>query len=146
MILDDVFNLQAYVSLNARFARVAHYLQHTDLAALPLGHHQIEGEDIFVNIVESAPKSREEAAIETHNQMIDIQVPISAPEEHGWVSRHQLPEANYDADNDIAFYDGLATNYFHVNVGQFVIYFPADGHAPAITPVPIRKAIFKVKV
>lgn len=145
MILDDVSNLQAYISLNPRFERVVRFLEQTDLATLPVGHHPIEGEEIFVNIVECGPKSRTEAAIETHNQMVDIQVPISAPEEHGWVSRHQLPEADYDADNDIAFYDGLATNYFQVKVGQLVIYFPADGHAPAITPVPIRKAIFKIK-
>ena len=60
-------------------------------------------------------------------------------------SMGQLPQAAYDADNDISFYEGLATNYFDVKVGQFTIYFPSDGHAPAITPVTTRKAIFKVK-
>ena len=145
MIIDDIQQLGNYSCLNPRFKRVAQFLATTDLTTLPVGHHEIEGEDIFVNIMDCAPKGREDARLETHNRMIDIQIPISAPEEHGWIPRCQLPEAPYDEQADISFYDGLAQNYFMVQPGQFTIYFPQDGHAPAITPVPVRKAIFKIK-
>lgn len=145
MILDDIRNLECYCSLNPRLARVIQYLKETDLATLPVGHHEIEGEDIFVNIMDCGPKGREDAPIETHNRMTDIQIPISASEEHGWVSRACLPEQAYDEANDVTFYEGLASNYFEVKVGQFAIYFPSDGHAPAITPVGLRKAIFKIR-
>lgn len=146
MVLDSIANLRKYEGLCPRMAQAIHYLETTDLSALPVGHHQIDGEDVFVNIMDCSPKTRAEARIETHNRMLDIQVPISGPEEHGWIARQDLPQADYDEANDIAFYPGLAQTYFEVRPGQFTIYSPTDGHAPAVTSVPVRKAIVKVRV
>ncbi len=145
MILDHISSFSKYNSLNPLFAKVAEYIGQIDLGQLPLGRHEILGDDLFVNIVDAKPKSREAARIETHDAMIDIQIPISAGEQMGWTPRHYLVEAPYNADDDITFYEGLAQTYFIVEPGQFVIFFPNDGHAPAITDNTLRKAIFKVK-
>ncbi len=145
MILDDIKQFGFYVQLNPLFKKVADFLATTDLSTLEKGKHVIDGENLYVNIVDCAPKTREEARLETHKQMIDIQIPISAPEEHGWSPLKALSPAAYDEAHDIRFHEGLAQDYFTICPGEFVIYFPADGHAPAITTTTIRKAIFKVK-
>lgn len=146
MIIDTLSNLERYASLNPLFPEVIKFINQHPLDTLPLGKHAILGDDLFVNIVDAQPKQRPEARLETHRQMIDIQVPLSGTEEHGWSPLSSLPEAAYDEASDISFYDGAASIYYHVSPMQMTIYFPEDAHAPAITPVTLRKAIFKVRV
>lgn len=145
MILDHISSFSNYESLNPLFAKVAEFIDRNDLAELSTGRHEILGDDLYVNIVDTKPKSRDAARIETHDEMIDIQIPISAGEQMGWTPRELLPAAPYDDKDDISFYDGQAQTYINVEPGQFVIFFPRDGHAPAITESMLRKAIFKVK-
>ncbi len=130
--------------MNPLFPKVVEWLQHNDLNTIPVGHYELQGKDLFVNIVDSAPKGREEAKLETHNRMIDIQIAIGGTEEHGYKHRSLLSDAPYNAESDISFYDEAPDAYITMRPGQFVIYFPQDGHAPAITPVTLRKAIFKI--
>lgn len=146
MILDTIDNLQAYTSLNPYFTKVVEFINSHDLCQLQIGKHTIDGDNLYLNIVDSPIKAKDEALLETHRAMIDIQIPISADEQHGYTPLKDLHEAPYDADNDISFYEGKAQCYFPVRKGEFVIYFPQDGHAPAITPTGLRKAIFKVRV
>lgn len=145
MILDTIENFDRYVGLNPLFPRVAQFLASTNLSELSKGRHNICGDDLFVNITDAQPKTREQAQAETHNKMIDIQVPISGGETHGWMPRADLPAATYDASVDMTLYGPVAQTYLQIQPGQFLIYFPTDGHAPAITDVTVRKAIFKVK-
>ena len=153
MIIDSIENLGRYASLNPRFATVAEFLRENDLSKLTVGKHTIQGDDIFVNIQDAPVKSRLQARFETHCNMVDIQIPISAEEDHGWTPRKDLPEAAYDAAKDMTLHDPadnaspetLASTYFTLRPGQFAIYFPTDGHAPAVTPTGLRKAIFKVR-
>lgn len=145
MILGRVENFSQYVALNPGFLLVEQFMQQHSLDALEPGRYDIAGEDVFVSIVDLQPKSREEACLETHNAMIDVQVVITGQEEHGFTPRVQLPEAAYDAKNDISFYPGKAQQYFTLTTNDLAVYFPEDGHAPAISKGGVRKAIFKVK-
>lgn len=104
-----------------------------------------EGE-LMVNFADARPKTKEEARLETHNDFIDIQIPLSGEEVMGYTPRTDLPEAAYNAEKDITFYEGLATDYLTVKPGMFTIFFPEDAHAPGITPDGVRKVIVKVRV
>ncbi len=146
MILDSLSNLGQIAGLSPRFAAVVNFIQHTDLQSLALGRHDLPGTDVFANVVNAAPKTCEEARVETHNAMIDLQIPLSGEETMGYTPRAVLPEAPYDEADDISFYDGPADSYFSVKPGMFAVFFPADGHAPAITPTELRKIIFKIPV
>ena len=50
----------------------------------------------------------------------------------------------YNEEKDITFYVDKPTAYTKIYPGQFVIYFPEDGHAPGIGQGVIRKGIVKV--
>ncbi len=145
MIIDSIQNIGRYAHLNPRFAQVADFLSTHKLEEMPNGHYEIDGQELFVNIVEAQPKKREDAKLETHDQMIDIQILLSGSEQHGFCPRALLAPATYDQGNDISFYDAAYDSLFAVHPGFAVIYFPEDAHAPAICGQPIRKAIFKVK-
>ena len=148
MVLDLIENLKSYEALNPHFSKVVDFLEKNDLATLPLGRNEICGDLVYANVMEAQPKSKEEAFIEVHRRYIDIQIPISADELMGYTPLPQLPTANYNSDNDAAIYPvGMpARDYFNVLKGEFVIFFPQDGHAPAITAAPLKKVVFKVAV
>ncbi|MGM9690853.1 MAG: YhcH/YjgK/YiaL family protein [Bacteroidaceae bacterium] len=146
MILDTLENFGKYVSLNPLFPKVLEYLQNTDLMAQEPGCVNIDGNKLFVNHNVAKGKAVDQARMETHNAMIDIQIPLSCPEVIGYIPRQYLSRAEYDATKDITFYLDRPEQYITVHPGEFVIFFPEDGHAPCISPVPeYKKVIFKIK-
>jgi YhcH/YjgK/YiaL family protein len=146
MILDSLENLGNYAVLNPLFAEAVRFLRDTNLAALEPGKIVLEPDKLIVNVNSIPPKTADEAKLETHVEYIDIQVPITAEETMGYTPAEDLPEAPYDAAVDMALYPGRAANYFTLKPGMFAIFFPADGHAPGITPTGLKKIIIKVKV
>lgn len=147
MIIDKVENLKNYAQVNPLFPKVVEFIQQHDLNELEPGKYEIEGKDLFVNIQMAKGKTPAEAVIETHNRMIDIQIPLSDAETFGYTQRDQLPDAEYNAEKDITKIPDLAADsYLTCQPGMMAIFFPQDGHAPCIAGVSeIKKAIFKVK-
>ena len=148
MIIDTLDNLVKYEKINPLFSEVVAFLRKNDLNKLPEGKHSIVGNDLFVNIQVAKSKTPDEAVIETHRRMIDIQIPIDASETYGYTPLCNLPDEPYNDEKDITKYkDLMAESYIDCQPGMFAIIFPQDGHAPCISFTPeIKKAIFKVKV
>lgn len=147
MIIDTLDNLEKYAAINPLFPKVVEFLKANDLSKMADGKYEIEGKDLFVNITTTKSKTPDEAVIETHNKMIDIQIPITAAETYGFTQRDLLPDAAYNAEKDITKIPDLAADsYVTCQPGMMAIFFPQDGHAPCIATVPeFKKAIFKVK-
>lgn len=122
------------------------FLKATDLQAHEVGKVVLKEGELMVNFADARPKTKEEARLETHNDFIDIQIPLSGVEVMGYMPRTDLPEAAYNAEKDITFYEGQATDYLTVKPGMFAIFFPEDAHAPGVTPDGVRKVIVKVRV
>lgn len=147
MIIDTLKNLKNYEALNPLFKKVVDFLAENDLNALEMGKHEIEGKDLFVNIQMAKGRAREAATLETHINMIDIQIPLDGEETFGYTPLGDLPAFDYNAEKDITKYgDTMAQTYVTLKPGQMGIFFPQDGHAPCISDkAEIKKAIFKVK-
>lgn len=146
MIIDTLDNLGKYVGLNPLFADVVTFLQANDLNALEDGKHPIKDKDLFVNITTAKGRAKEAAVLETHREMIDIQIPLDTEETFGYTPLQDLPDFEYNAEKDITKYGTTpAQTYVTCRPGQMAIFFPQDGHAPCISDKDIKKAIFKVK-
>ena len=146
MVIDTLDNLVKYESMNPLFKDVIEFLKNTDLNALEAGKHLIKGNDLFVNIDTAKGRTPDEAVVETHIKMIDIQIPLDGPETYGYTPLSHLPDTPYNAEKDITKYEGMAESFVDCEPGMFAIFFPQDGHAPCITMAPsIKKAIFKIK-
>ncbi len=147
MIIDTLDNLAKYEAINPLFKDVVEFIRKNDLAAMEPGKYPIKDKDLFVNIAVAKGKAPDEAVLETHINMIDIQIPLDAPETFGYTPLCRLPETPYNAEKDITKYpDLMAESFIDCQPGMFAIFFPQDGHAPCISMAPeIKKAIFKVK-
>lgn len=147
MIIDTIENLGKYVALNPLFADVIEFLKNNDLRTMEEGKYPIKDKNLFLSVQVAKQRTKESAFIETHIEMVDIQIPISCAETYGYSPLCDLPEFEYDAEVDMTKYgDTKPQTYVTIKPGQFVIFFPQDGHAPCIIDEQeIKKVIFKVK-
>lgn len=147
MILDALKNKEQYISLHPRFKRVFDFIDTHDLASMECGRHDIDGDNIFVNVQELELRPYEDARLELHRKYIDIQLLLRGEEEHfGWSEKKDclLPVADFDAEKDIQLFTDTPQCYYTVREGQFSILFPEDGHAPMLGKGKVKKCIFKI--
>ena len=109
MVVDTMENLEKYVSLNPLFEEVVKFVKEHDLMTLEVGKHPIKGDDLFLNIAVAKGKTDEEAVFETHRRMLDIQIPLDAPEAYGYIPLSDLPEAEYNDAKYVTKYPGVAS-------------------------------------
>ena len=112
MIIDKIENLKNYVGVNRHFSKVIEFLEANDLGTLENGKHEIDGPDCFVNIMDTKGKTKEEAVMETHRRMLDIQIPLDADETYGYTPTADLPEAEYNEAKDVTKYPGVQGESF----------------------------------
>lgn len=148
MIFDSIRNLNKYEAMNPHIVKVVDFLAKLDYNNLPKGKVTIDGEYVYVNFIEASGKTKNDAVLETHNKMIDIQIVFDNIEEIGWASRMDLSKADYHENDDYSLYvDSEPQQYIQLTPGNFVLFFPEDAHAPCISDVnSYKKAIFKLKV
>ena len=133
---------------NKYYLAALQYIADHDLSELENGKHLIDGEDLFVNIVDSQMKTPEQARLEVHDKYIDIQVPLSKAESFGVKPRKDCvePDGEFNAEKDILFYNDKDWTTVTVQLGEAITFDPDTAHAPLIGEGTIHKAIFKVKV
>lgn len=147
MIVDKLENLGLYVALNPLFEKVIAFIKENDLNKLPNGRHEIDGSQVFVNIEDDKGKLADEAVVEYHHTMTDIQVPLNTTESYGYVPVADLPRVPFNVEKDIAKVPAFRPdNFITLKPGEFAIFFPQDGHAPCIANGTLHKAVFKVAV
>ena len=147
MILDTLDRLESYGYISPLMDKVLDFFRKTDLSTLKPGRIDLLGDDLFVNVNRQDALTRQEARIEAHKEYIDIQVPISCDEEMGFISTSFMPAPSepYSAERDVAFFPGQCDTYLNVRKGMFTVFFPGEGHAPAITKDGILKLIVKIR-
>lgn len=133
---------------NPFYAMAMEWMMDNDLNTLENGKHVIDGDNLWVNIVDSRMKTPDEAKLEVHDKYIDIQIPLSGPESFGIKARSACtqPIGEMDTVRDILFFEDDFDEVLEAGIGQVVTFAPCDAHAPLIGEGTIHKAIFKVKV
>ncbi|HIW65759.1 MAG TPA: YhcH/YjgK/YiaL family protein [Candidatus Alistipes intestinipullorum] len=147
MILDSLKNRALYHGISPRMQKAFDLIESTDWTSIEPGIHELDGKNIYVNVMECDLKRKPDAKLEIHNRYIDIQVLISGEEESfGWSERKELqrPLGAFDEEKDIQFFDDVPQTYYTLRPGQFTVLFPDDGHAPMVGEGHVRKIIVKV--
>jgi YhcH/YjgK/YiaL family protein len=146
MILGTLKNIPAFLQLDPRFQKAFDFILANDLTGMETGKIALDGDKLFITIAELEGKAPETAKIEAHHKYIDIQVVLQGQEIMGWNALENCTQeiAPYDPDKDIVFYTNAPSTYVTVQPGEFVVFYPEDGHAPAIGTGAIKKAIVKV--
>lgn len=148
MVQDSLVNSARYESLHPAFKQAFDYIKSTDFSKMEPGKVYLNGQDLFVNVNACIGKSAVDAKMETHNDYIDIQVSLEANELMGYTPTCDLkePRAPYNSEKDITFFYDKAQQMLVVKPGQFVIFWPEDGHQPGIGEGAWKKIIVKIKI
>lgn len=148
MVIDALNNSALAERLHPAFKLVFDYVKSHDLSLMEPGRIELDGENVYINVVEVTGKDKTAAILETHKEYIDIQFPLVGKETFAWKSESELKKQReaYNVKDDIAFFTDEAELYFTMCPGEFAVFFPQDGHAPCIGEGQIKKAIAKVRV
>jgi len=149
MILDKIENADLYKNIHPGVKKALNYIRNTNFNDLPMGKHEIEGNDLFVIFKEYQTKQVDGNLLESHLKYIDVQYIVDGVEQMG-VTMHtaQEPKKKYDTVDDYMLFDE-PYDIITVNKGMFAIFFPDDIHMPDITtgdPSQVKKAVIKVKI
>jgi len=134
--------------------RAFEYLSRADLASLPLGRTDIEGDDVYVMMSEGETRPPEQVRFEAHRRYIDIQLVVRGQEAIGVAPVSALTTVEpYDPAKDIEFFAVprvlVESATFGLRAGDFAVFAPGDGHRPSLHldgPHVSRKAVVKVSV
>lgn len=150
MILDRLENASRYFEAVPRFDKVMNWLANTDVKSLPAGTEVLEKGKLLIKVLDVHGKLEEDCLFETHNEFIDIQIPITGAESMGWKSKATCQHVDklYDKSIDMALYREQATTMANVQPGEFIVFFPEDAHQPGIADpqAGYRKLIVKTRV
>ena len=138
MIFDSLKNSALYTSVHPRMKKAFELIASTDWTKMEPGIHELDGRDIYVNVMERELKKRADAKLEVHNEYIDIQVLVSED--------LRQPQGEFNKEKDIQLFDDEPQTYYTLRPGQFTILFPEDGHAPMVGEGTVRKIIVKVRI
>ena len=147
MIFDKIENIEKYRGLHVRIDKVIDFLKENDLKMFNNGKHNVDSDDVYVNVDQYFTKRHECAKLEGHKKYIDLQVMLSGEEYIGYAPVMEQPViATYSDDKDIEFYEG-SYSLLRMEVGMFMIFFTNELHIPCLKvndEINVRKAVFKI--
>ena len=79
-IFGKLAECEKYLGINPLFEKAFAFLKRTDLAALPAGRQEIDGDRCWANVIDATLKPCAECKLEAHRRYIDIQMPVTGPE------------------------------------------------------------------
>ena len=143
---------ETYSAYPAAVQKVIDYLKNTDVMELPLGRHTIDGDRIFLNIMDMTTRGFEGSHPEIHQKYADLFYWPEGGEKIG-VSAYTGREAICEThpENDISFLESAEDESFLIaKEGFFAVFFPWDAHRPSLMlgqePATSRKCVFKISM
>lgn len=145
MICDTLEHLGRYRGLHKNLDTAIACLAGCDLAALPLGKTEVDGENVFINVMDAALHPDEGFYPEYHRRYADLQVDITGGEGWGWAAKNG-PEVG-EFTGDIGFQNSASDTTGTLGDGRFVLFFPSELHKPGLVRpecTAVRKAVVKI--
>jgi biofilm protein TabA len=149
MIVDHLENSARYEELGAGFARAFQFLKTFDRSR-PDGRCEIDGAAVYATLMSYETKVPVNPTHEVHRIYADVQFLLSGQETMNFTPADRLGLGNgYNAEKDFELCDApQLPATLTVQAGQFVIFFPGEGHKPNLArgaPSPVRKIVVKVR-
>ena len=149
MIFGNIENLAEYPFLDSQVKECFAYAKANDLAGFDKGSHPIDGERLFVNIVEYTTTTPEERFWEAHRQYLDLHLMLRGQEQIDLAFIQSMAKKEYVPADDFLPMDGEKNASVVLRTGDYLICYPSDGHRTAVAvegPETIKKAIFKIRI
>ncbi len=150
MILDALEYAPGYAALGAGLVRGLAFLAGRDLAALPDGRLDLDGDRLFALVSRYGTRAaRGAAGWEAHRRYLDIQALGSGAErvDAAPVSALRVTRP-YDETADCLRLEGRGQRLV-LRPGLFAVFWPQDAHRPGLAagrPGRVTKVVVKVRI
>lgn len=149
MIFGNIQNLEEYPFLEEQIKECFAYAKEHDLASYEKGSHKIDGERLFVNVVEYTTTTASERFWEAHRQYLDLHLILHGTEQIDLNFIENMDLKEFVEKDDFLPMEGEKNSSVILRDGDFLICYPSDGHRTAVAvdePEAIKKAIFKIRI
>lgn len=146
MIADTLGNISLYLGIHPNLDTAIRYLMQQDVALLPDGRLDIDGDRVFVNVM--SPVFQPQNNWEAHRLYADIQIALAEGETIEWLSLDRVDGwSDYNEERDIQLSASpVKGTSYTLRPYDFGLYFPCDAHKPGLGSAKGRKAVVKVRV
>lgn len=148
MVHDILARSSRFASLGPAFNRAFAFLERDDLAALPVGTHEIDGSRLYALVQDYQTKPAAEGKWEAHRKDIDLQYVVSGRERFGCAPGGRMTPGQYDESRDFEAPVGDGA-FVELRTGEFILLWPSEPHMPGMAlgqPAPVRKIVLKIAI
>lgn len=149
MVFGNVRDLKDFGFLTENVRKCFDYARNYDLLSYEKGSHPIDGDELFVNIVEYETTTPENRFWEAHRQYLDLHFMLRGPEQIDVNFIDNMAQKEFVEKDDFLPLEGDPNSHVVLNAGDFLLCYPADAHRTAVqvgSPAVIKKAIFKIRI
>ena len=144
MIVDSFDYIACYKGLHPNLDTAIDWLNSHTLDALENGKTIIDGENVFVNVMDADLRDADGAAFEYHRRYADP----TGSEHWGWASEG-TEQGEFDEAADCGFKSGAEHVGGVLGGGRFAIFFPGELHKPGVARpgcAHVRKVVIKIRM
>ena len=146
MICDTLDQLHLYKGFHKNLDTAIEFLAAHPLDTLPLGRTEVDGDEVFINVMDADLKPHTGSHAEYHRLYADLQIDLTGSEHLGWASEGK-DEGAFDEAADCGFKSGAEHVGGVLGGGRFAIFFPGELHKPSCKSEGcdhVRKAVVKI--
>ena len=147
MICDTLEHLSLYQGFHKNLDTAITFLTACDPNNLPLGRTEVDGENVFINVMDADLQPMEGSHPEYHRLYADLQLDLTGGEGWGYETEPGTEVKPYS--HDIGFKDSPDAVTGTLGGGRFVIFFPGELHRPGIAQPDcknVHKAVVKIRM
>lgn len=149
MIYDLLTNIGNYRGMNRNLDKAIDYLMETDINNLPLGRTEIDGDRVFLQVMEARTRRLADDSFEVHRDYMDIQIDMEGCEVIETALDGVAPIGEYQPDFQKAAACVGAGGRCVMGPGRFILCMAGEAHGPGgclEEPECIKKCVVKVAV
>ncbi len=149
MIYDKLSNITLYKGISKNLDTAIQFISTHDLNELPLGKTTIDGDRVYINVMETKAQPIEERKYEVHKNYMDIQIDLIGTERVDTGDYHQVTLEDYHQENDVAAASSEDLAQCILGPGNFIICMAREPHKPNIAVSDdtfLKKAVVKVHI
>ena len=147
MICDTLDQLHLYKGFHKNLDTAIAFLAVHPLDTLPLGRTEVDGDEVFINVMDADLKPHTGSHAEYHRLYADLQIDLTGGEGWGYETVPGTEVEPYQPD--IGKKDSEDAVLGTLGEGRFVLFFPGELHRPGVE-MPgcdrVRKAVVKIKM
>lgn len=108
----------------------------------------VDGERVFVNVMEADLQEAAQAGYEYHRRYADLQINLCGSEYWEWTNRAEHTEV-FNEKADVGFAEGIPGCGGQLGDGRFALFLPGEYHKPSCRSdrcAHVRKAVVKIEM